>query len=62
MPNNIDTVKTDESKLLELQVLPADDLKDHASVRSFVHSEAYLNYHRQLVDAGASRTLPWGKE
>ena len=44
MPSTIDAATSNESKLLELQVLPADDLKDHASVRTFVCSEEFGNY------------------
>ncbi len=44
MANNIHTATADESKLLELQVLPADDFTDPASVRTFVCSEEFGNY------------------
>ena len=44
MANNIHTATADESKLLELQVLPADDFTDPASVRTFVGSEEFGNY------------------
>ena len=48
MPNNIDTVKADDSKTLELQVLRADDFADYVSVREFVRSESYHNYSRLI--------------
>ena len=44
MADNINTATSDVAKTLELQVLPADDLKDHASVRRFVCSEEFGNY------------------
>ena len=55
MPNNIDTVKADESKLLELQVLPPDDFTDHASVCEFVRSKEFRNY------AGITSRLPYSE-
>ncbi len=44
MTAQVNPLQTDESETpttLELQVLPATDLTDHASVRSFVRSESY---------------------